>query len=186
MTADGKQHVLPGVIVLAVTALHGIYVTRTLGPDFLFSMCFLANMILGAGIIFRSAWLTGTGFGWALIALPLWVFHSYITGQVYLSSIAFHVTGVCAGVLALRRMKLPQWLVLAAVPAGVLSVTLARLFTDPVHNINAAFRVQTGWESVFPGHISSMLAQLCAYSLIFLAVPSLGNRLLHRHAEEKA
>lgn len=183
--SDGFNVSLGG-LVLAVVAWHGVSIVRVLGPDYLFSMCYLANIILAAGVILRSGLLLGTGFGWALVALPLWAINSWVTGQVSLSSMAFHTTGIGVGFLALRRTVLPRWIVLVAVPAGFFSYLLARAFTEPSHNINAAFRVQQGWEWMFSDVRAYVLAQLLVYSSVFLLVPVMSNRLVYAGESNRA
>jgi hypothetical protein len=159
--------------VLAALLWHGVSVSCRLGCDYLLSLCLLANVILAAGIAARSGLLIGVGFGWALIALPLWVYHCLRTGSVAPSSIALHATGVGIGFLATRRSAVPAGLALVAIPVGLLSLLLARLFTRPELNINAAFRVQDGWTSLFANYVVYLLVQVAAYSILFSLVPKL-------------
>lgn len=157
--------------VLAVVVWHGSHTARTLSPDYLLSLCYFSNVILAAGILYRSGLLLGVGFGWALIGLPLWIYQMCLTRYVTISSIAFHTTGLCLGFLALRRTRIPRWIVLTAIPTGLFSYLLAKVFTHPQFNINAAFRVQQGWEWAFPNEHVSFLVQLVAYTLYFWYLP---------------
>lgn len=168
------------VPVLAALAWHGVSVVQRLGCDYLLSLCLLANGILAAGILTRSGLLTGVGFGWALIALPLWLHVCFRSGGVAPSSVALHGTGVVIGFLAVRRIAIPPQLALAAVPIGLLSVLLARLFTRPELNINAAFRVQDGWTSLFPNYPVYLAVQIVIYSVVFSLVPRAGGRAENR------
>lgn len=167
-----------GFAILAVVAWHGIVISRTLGLDYLLSLCYLSHILLATGILVRSAPLVGTGFGWALIALPLWIFDSIHAGRLMFSSLAFHTIGIAVGFLALRRMTLPGWLAVVALPIGLLSFLLARFCTRLEFNINAAFRVQEGWELIFPDYRVYLVVQLAVYAMIFCILPAVNNRFV--------
>jgi hypothetical protein len=170
-------------LVLAAVAWHGISICCRHGCDYLLSLCFLANIVLAAGILARSGLLLGIGYGWALIALPLWAFHSFHAGGVAPSSIALHGTGVGVGFLASRRTPIPGRLALAAVPFGLFSMLLARLCTRPEFNINTAFRVQDGWTQIFQNYPVYLAVQVVAYTTVFSILPRIGNRGVHARIE---
>lgn len=165
-----------GVLLLAVIVWHGISISLRLGTDYLFSACFLANSMLAAGILARSGLLVGAGFAGVLIALPLWGFHVWTTGQMAPSSLAFHTVGAGVGLAAVRRAVLPRWLALAVIAFWLCSCLLARLFTDPQHNINAVFRVQEEWQPLFHDFRLFLAAQVALYVLVCLFIPRLGRR----------
>ncbi len=175
-----------GVAILAIVVWHGIDTVRHLGPDYLFSMCYLANALLAIGIIIASPPLIGVGFGWALIGLPLWTVDAWLSESVSPSSVVLHLAGVGVGILAVRHIELPRRLVLLAIPTGLLSYVLARAFTQPCHNINAAFRVQAGWEAVFADRCLYFLVQAAAYTSVFLLLPAVTDRLRSRKAADQA
>ena len=68
---------------------------------------------------------------------------------------------------------------------GILSCLLARVFTHPQYNVNAAFRVQQGWEFVFPDIRASIFAQLMVYSLVFLVISVVSNRRVNSESADK-
>lgn len=168
-----------GIVVLAVVLWHGQYTARTLGADYLFSLCYFSNVLLAAGLMLRSALLIAVGFGWTLIGLPLWVADVIVTKTFVFSSLAFHTVGLCLGFVSARHMLFPRWLVCVALPAGLFSCLLARLFTDPHCNVNAVFRVQQGWEWLFPNFLISYLAQNIVYALCFWLLPWVSNRFIY-------
>ena len=177
----GKQSLHPGWVlaVLAVIVWHGINISRVVSPNCLLSVCYVANLILAAGILIRSGLLIGIGFGWALIALPLWVVNAVVMGHILISSLALHLTGLCAGFMSLRYQTMPRWLVVVAIPVGLVPYLLGQAFTDPQYNLNAAFRVQNGWQSLFPDFHLYVLVQLVVYTVIFLILPTFSNRLIY-------
>lgn len=166
-----------GLAVLAATGWQCVHTFRSVGPDGLFALCYLTNFILAAGVLCRSGLLTGIGFGWTLIAFPLWLVDALVTHTATASCVALHATGLCVGTYALRHTLMPRWIVLAALPIGLLSCGMARLCTAPQLNINAVFSVQQGWNWLFPNHLVSFLAQNVVYSLVFWYLPVLNSRL---------
>jgi len=176
--ARSKLHPAWAGVVFAAVAWHGVNICSRLGCDYLLSVCFVANLILAAGILARSGLLIGIGYGWALIALPLWAIESFRVGFVAPSSVALHATGIGLGFCASRRTLIPNGLVFAAVPVGLLALLLARLLTRPEFNINTAFRVQEGWTGLFPDHRVYLLVQLAVYAAIFYCIPRVSNRFV--------
>lgn len=169
-----------GLVIVAIVLWHGFYTAQTLGADYLFSLCYLANLVLAAGLLCRSPLLVGIGFAWAVIGFPLWLLDVVITRTLVPSSLLFHTGGLFLGLYAARFTVFPRWLVLAALPIGLFSSLLARLFTDPQYNINAVFRIQQGWEWLFPNFLTSYLTQVGAYALILLAFPRICRRFVYK------
>lgn len=180
MTATKEGlHPYWGLVVAAVLIWHGVGISLAVSPHYLLSVCYVANIILAAGILARSSLLTGIGFGWAVVALPLWIINLFATGQVMISSLALHTTGLSLGFLFFRHKTMPRWLVAAAIPSALVPYLLGRVLTDPRYNINAAFRVQNGWQSVFTDFHLYLLTQLAVFSLFFLALPAVSNRYIY-------
>ena len=172
-----------GLVVVAIVVWHGFYTARTLGADYLFSLCYLTNLVLAAGLFCRSPLLIGIGFAWTLIGFPLWLGDVVITRAFVPSSLLFHTGGLFLGLYAARFMVLPRWLVLTGLPIGLFSCLLARLFSDPQYNINAVFRIQQGWEWLFPNFLTSYLTQVGAYALILLAFPRVCNKFIYKGSQ---
>ena len=59
-----------GLAVVAIVLWHGRYTAHTLGTDYLFSLCYLTNLVLAAGVMCRSSLLISIGFGWTVIGFP--------------------------------------------------------------------------------------------------------------------
>ncbi|MEW5734300.1 MAG: hypothetical protein AB1921_05575 [Thermodesulfobacteriota bacterium] len=168
-----------GFLLLAVLAWHIAYVVRHLSSDYLFFVCYAANLLLALGLIFRSGLPVGVGFGWALIALPLWLRESFRTHDWELSCTVFHLAGVVLGGLALPGYKLPRLTCVWAVLLGLFLQGASRLFTDEALNINAAFRVYEGWDTVFHSYPLYVLSMTLGFGLFFCALTFVNNRLLY-------
>jgi hypothetical protein len=169
-----------GLVVVAIVLWHGLNTAQTLGTDYLFSLCYLTNLVLAAGLLCCSTLLIGIGFAWTVIGFPLWLLDVVITRSLVPSSLLFHTGGLFLGFYAARHMLIPRWLILTALPVGLFSCLLARLFTDPQYNINAVFRIQQGWEWLFPNFLTSYLAQVGAYALILSVFPQVCNRFVYK------
>jgi hypothetical protein len=167
---------IPPIIVLL---WHSLYISLTLSPDYLFFVCYPANLILIIGIIFRVSLFIGVGFGWTLIAFPLWLYSVYLTGDCELSCALFHITGMLVGFMTLKQYVFPGKTWIAAISLALLMQLLARFFTDRHLNINAAFRIYEGWEGVFSNYAIYMLTMLLGFSLFFIMFVTASNRIFH-------
>lgn len=168
-----------GVLPLLVLAWHSMYITMTSSSDYLFFVCYPANLFLVIGIFFRIGLLIGVGFGWVMIGFPLWFYSAFLTGEWELSCILFHVTGVLVGFMTLKHYVFPKATWLAAVLLAVIMQILARLFTDEKLNINAAFRVYEGWEGVFSNYTVYMIFMLLGFAVYFFVFTTVSNRFFH-------
>ncbi len=176
---DVRRHPLPWGMPLAVTiAWHVVHTVLYSNPQYLFFVCYAANVLLCLGIFARSALLVGAGFGWLLVAFPLWLYDAIRISNWEPSCTLFHVTGLAVGAAAIRSYRLPRltWAFSLAL-AAVLQLC-ARLFTDEALNINSAFRIYDGWEGVYPNYAVFYLSALAAFGLAFAALTYLNNRYL--------
>jgi hypothetical protein len=128
-------------------------------------------MLCGSGLC------VGVGFGWVLIAWPLWLVDTLVVRHFSVSCAMFHTVGLIAGLSALREVRVPRGIAWVAIPTGLAFFLLARWLTDPSLNINAAFHVQPGWNWAFPGLPESLGVQAVAYTLVFWYLPSLSRRV---------
>lgn len=166
---------MPLVILLVWHVTDTIF---RLGWQYLFFVCYTANVLLCIGLLRRSSLLIGVGFGWLVIAFPLWLYDAILTSNWELSCTLFHIIGLPIGVVAFFSYRLPFLTPVAAVGIAMLLHVLARLFTDEALNINSAFRVYNGWETVYPNYILFYLISLIGFSGVFAVLTWLNNRLL--------
>lgn len=155
---------------------HAIYTVLNLSPQYLLFVCYTANLLVGIGVIFGVRYLIGIGFFWTLTALPLYVCYMFCTSDITPSGIAFHLCGVYIGLVALRQYRMQRYTWLAAISMGYFWQLLARWFTDPEPNINAAFRVYQGWEKMFSDYTVYNTIMISGFALVFIIIQVIGNK----------
>ena len=89
-----KFHPLWALPLLATLVWHVAHTILVLDPQYLFFVCYSANLLLGLGLLRRSALLVGIGFGWLLLAFPLWLYDAVLTGNWEASCTLFHLVGL--------------------------------------------------------------------------------------------
>ncbi len=174
-----RKHPLPwGIPLLATLAWHVTHTVLYSNPQYLFFVCYAANALLCLGIFGRSALLVGAGFGWLLIAFPLWLYDAIRISSWEPSCTMFHVTGLVAGAVAVRSYRLPKHTWAFSLALAVCLQLCARLFTDEALNVNSAFRVYDGWEGLYPNYAVFYVSTLAIFGLAFAALTRLNNRRL--------
>jgi hypothetical protein len=176
---DAGKHPAWGVPLLLLLIWHITDTVLNLSPQYLFFVCYSANLLLCIGIFRRSALLVGIGFGWLLIAFPLWLYDAILTHNWEPSCTLFHIVGLMVGSVVIRSYRLPRHTWLFAMMLGIALQLLARLFTDEALNINSAFRIYQGWEAVYPNYVTFFAAMLLGFSMFFMAMTWLHNRYVH-------
>ncbi len=169
-----------GVLPLLALVWHGLYTVFVLSPDYLLFVCYTANLLLGVGILIRSGLLIGAGYGWILLGFPLWLYDMIRTWEWDVSGIVFHTCGLLVGGMALRGYRIPKYTWFVALCIAVSLQVLARFFTDPLLNVNAAFRVYDGWDGLFSDYRLYTLVMLVGFGLFFAVATVLSNRFVFR------
>ncbi len=174
-----RAHPLPWGIPLVLTvAWHIVDTVMYSNPQYLLFVCYAANILLCVGIFGRSALLVGAGFGWLLVAFPLWLYDAFRISSWEPSCTLFHITGLLVGAAAIRSYRLPKHTWAFSLALAVVLQLCARLFTDEALNINSAFRIYDGWERVYPNYAVFYLSTLAVFGLAFAALTYLNNRYL--------
>ncbi len=167
---DIRAHPGWGLLPLAALIWHGAYTIVKLNPEYLFFVCYAANFLLSVGILTRSGLLTGTGFCWVVGGFPLWLHYAIRTSDWEPSGLVFHTSGLLAGALSMRFHRYPRYAWVLALALGAFLQLLARLFTDPVLNVNAAFRVYEGWEALFSSIVIYRIVMATGFGAFFLVL----------------
>ena len=162
---------------------HSIYTVKYLHPHYLFFVCYSANLFLILGILFRSALLLGTGFGWSLIGFPLWFYAAYLNSDWEISAICFHLFATIVGAMAMRSFRLPKHTFLFAILIAFVLQFAARCFTDESLNINAAFRVYEGWEGLFSNYSIYTIVMLIGFGAFFYSLTVINNLFIWKSDE---
>ncbi len=180
---DVKKHRWWGLAPLLVLLWHGAYIVLHSHADYLLFICYTANLMLGVGILIRSGLLVGAGFGWILVAFPLWLYDAILLGEWEVSCTVFHIAGLVVGAMAARRYRFPGRTWAFALAAAILLQGLSRAFTDEALNVNAAFRVYKGWEGLFSDYGMYYCTMLIGFGAFFALLTLVNNRLIYKKGE---
>jgi hypothetical protein len=149
---DSKRFRLIGVlpVILFITRL--IQYIQIGTPDWIAANCHVANLMLGAGMIFGAQLLIRVAAIRLIIGLPMWVSDAVVSRELWLLSIYSHVGGFLIALYAIRKMRVTgkSWLPALVWFAFLQMVT--RYTTAPELNINIAhfpYALVEGW---FPNY----------------------------------
>lgn len=179
---DVRKYPSWGLAPLIVLVWHSMYTARCLPHDYFFFVCYAANFLLGLGILMQRGMLAGIGFGWMVIATPLWLYDSTIHADWEPSCAAFHLCGLLIGGMTLLRYRLPKYTWVFTLAVGLILQLLARLFTNPALNVNAAFRIYDGWEFLFSDYKFFFISAVSEFAAVFLLIQYLNNRYVSEKA----
>jgi hypothetical protein len=173
---DIRVHRVWGAVPLLALAWHGTYTVQKLDPGYLLFVCYAANLLLGVGILTRSGLLTGTAFCWIVVGYPLWLYDVIRASDWEPSGLVFHTSGLLIGALTMRYHLYPRYAWLPALGMGATLQVLARWFTSPTLNVNAAFRVYEGWEALFNSMLIYRIVMLVGFGTSFAVLILLNRR----------
>jgi hypothetical protein len=97
------------------------------------------------------------GVSFLMLGNPLWVLDLVSGGQLIPTSLLTHVGGLILGVRAVRKDGWPAGTWYRAMIAMALLTLVSRVTTPRAANVNLAFSVHRGWESMFPTHAHYLL-----------------------------
>ncbi len=173
---------LLGRIALLLYAAHAAWHLADGTPWDLIWACNVSMPILAAGCFLSRARLVAAAIMILAYGTPMWILDLATGGALVPTSPLVHLGGLVVGVLAIRRLgEWPRysWTFAAIVTAALL--LLARLFTPAHANVNLAFRVQPGWESMFPSHVLYVGLMWTSSAAVFALVELVGRRWLMAH-----
>lgn len=167
---DIREHRWWGAVLLSALVWHSVYVARSQSPGYLLFACYVANLLLGLGVVVGSSALTGTGFSWVLPGYLLWLHYIFRTADWEPSGAAMHTSGLLVGLMTMRFHRYPRYVWLLAFGLGGVLHFLALLLTDPALNVNAAFRIYEGWEPFFSSIVVYRLVTVTAFGVFFIVL----------------
>ncbi len=175
--APRQKLVVLGALALACYVIHsGYHVLFGIPADALWS-CNIGTLLVALGALFGRAMPIAIGVSWITFGDPLWLL-DIATGAAFLpTSLLTHVGGLLLGVLAVREVGWPQGVWWRAVLGVWALMLLTRLVTPAADNVNLAFRVQDGWEDVFPSYPLYLGFLFSLGSLAFFLIDRLARRL---------
>ena len=143
---------LMGLLPLAFFAVQAIHYWRFGGLGHLLWMCNAGNVLLGVGLLLSHRELIRAAAIWTIPGLVLWIIYVLLPSGLYFSTTQAHVGGFIVGMLALRRVGMDRLAWIYAFAWYLLTQLVARLLTPADLNVNAAHRVQDGWDKTFTSY----------------------------------
>ncbi len=165
-----RTRVVAGALALLFFAIHAAALILNGEPYHLLWACHSGCLLLGVGLLASQPWLASVGLLWVLLGLPMWVIGLFTDRSYLLTSSLTHLGGPLVGIIGIRSLPLPRRSWLAASVALLLLWIVTRVATPPAANVNLAFRVWKGWESVFPSHVAYLLFLFVAATGLFFVV----------------
>jgi hypothetical protein len=176
--SPGRLTTLLGIAAVACYAIHAAaHLVRGEWYD-LFWACHVAALLVGGGLLARSAATNSVGVLLGLMGLPLWLADLAAGGEFYPTSVLTHVVALCIGLYGVFRLGMPRgsWWRATLVLVGLIG--LCRLATPAGPNVNVAFAIQHGWESHFASHASYLAWMVGSATVYFFVVERIARLLL--------
>jgi hypothetical protein len=169
-----------GALALLFWTLHAAHHLRTGELANLLWLSNVATLLLAVGCcIGRARWL-GVVLLWSSLSALLWTVDVSVGPGVIDSAILTHLGSFALAFAAVRHFGFAEGSWSIAAGGLIALVALARVATDPRHNVNLAFAVADGWGDRFASHGAYVLGLLLLASALFFGVERLTLRALAR------
>ncbi len=181
---DARNHPKAwGGLQFLILFQHVLYTVFYLDSQYLFFICYPANLLVAIGIFRKKPVFIGIGTQWSILAMPFVFLDYYISGEYEISGILFHLSGPLIGLLALQRYRLPKMTFLYTIGLGVIFQVLARLFTSKELNINIAFSVWRGWETIFTDYRMYLVLVYLGFGAFFIFFQFMSNTYIYHETD---
>ena len=169
-----------GSLAVLFYLVNGTYQLLRGFPENSLWVCHLGSLVVGLGLLSRSASLNLIGIQWLSVGTPLWLFNLISGGELFLTSTLTHLGGPVMGLLGIRHVGLPRRRVwwIAILGTSVLHF-VSRWAARPEYHINLAGGFWPGTEPYFASYEVFLLSILLLCAAVFLAL----ELLLHRSPE---
>ncbi len=140
-----------GTVAIASYAAHAIVHLSRGEPQDLLWACHIAALLVGIGLVYRSATINAIGLLWACFGTPLWILDLATGGEWMPTAFLTHAAALACGIVGVRRLGMPR--------AAAFNVT--RAITPQWANVNIAFSVYQGWQRWFtsyPPYVALLVA----------------------------
>ena len=140
---------LLGVLPLIFFLAQLIHYWRGGGMANMLWMCNIGNLVLAIGLFAGHRELIRVSAMWMIPGLVIWFLYVLLPYGFLFTSTLAHVGGFVVALIALRRVGVDRSAWVYAFIWYLIMQLISRLFTSPDANVNAAHRIQTGWDSTF-------------------------------------
>ena len=175
-----QRSIALGMVALALFATREIvFIFRGQSENGLWA-CYVALLLMGVGLMVRSALCNAVGTFWLTVGFPLWIVDMLVARSTESTSVLTHISGVILGYTGVKQLGLPSRTWIFSILGLAVLVAISRPLTTAAENINFSYRVYEGVARLFPSYWSYMLALSGAFMAIFLmlqwGLPKVGFR----------
>src|SRR5215467_7305179 len=97
-----------GMVALALfTTREIVFISRSQSENGLWA-CYVALLLIGVGLLVRSAACNAVGTFWLTVGLPLWIVDMLAAGGTESTSVLTHISGVILGYTGMKQLGLPS------------------------------------------------------------------------------
>ncbi|MBP1686138.1 MAG: hypothetical protein H6Q33_2281 [Deltaproteobacteria bacterium] len=172
-----RRTLLWGLLALAFYLVHAGTHLRHHQPENIVWSCHVATVLVGFGFVFGSATLNAIGFLWLLIGNAAWLIDLYNGAALIPTSLLPHVGGFILSIVGLKRFGMPRHVWWKAIVGLFLLQQFSRLVTPMAANVNIAFGVWAGWETMFPSYLWFEVITFGTMLAIFLVTETVVRRI---------
>lgn len=115
-------------------------------------ICHIGCLLVGVGMIIKIHTISATGFLLLCVGNIGWILYLLAGGELILPSTLTHIGGFLIGLYVILKNGIPNHTYLYSLFCFAFLQLLARLTTNSQENVNLAFKIQEGWESLFPSY----------------------------------
>jgi hypothetical protein len=163
-----RRTIALGMVALALFATREIvFILRGQRENGLWA-CYVALLLIGVGLVLRSAACNAVGTFWLTVGFPLWIVDMLAAGGTESTSVLTHISGVILGYIGMKQLGLPSRTWAFSILGLAALIVVSRPLTSAAENINFSYRVYEGVDRFFPSYWIYMLVLLGAFTAIFL------------------
>jgi hypothetical protein len=169
-----------GLLAFGFYLVHATYNVLDHHPENLLWSCHLATVLVGIAFLRGSAIVNGIAFLWLLIGDLIWAIDLANGGEFLPTSLCTHIGGLILSLIALAKLGMPRQVWWKAMLAISVLQGVTRQTVPPAGNVNLAFGVWPGWESVFRSYLVFELMLLVSMLSFFFIAETVTRRILVR------
>lgn len=143
------QFRLLGILPLVFFLTQSVHYWRLGQLGHMLWMCNIGNLLLALGLFFQRALLVRIAGIWMFPGLVIWLWYVAMQWGSFASSTLAHVGGLVVGLIALQRVRFDRITWRYAVAWFLMLQLVSRIVTPAELNVNVAFSVYGGWQTVF-------------------------------------